>query len=81
MTKITLTNNFHNTSVNLNCEVLSHIHNEVVAYPNANQIKRAKRQLCGIKGCTCSGDSGVRGRQEFHGKRLFVDLSKLYQVG
>jgi hypothetical protein len=40
--KITLTNDFHNTSVNINCEVLCHIHNEATAYPTAGQIKKAK---------------------------------------
>ena len=53
--KITLTNNFHNTSVNLMVE------NDRLTL---NQIKRAKRQLCGCKGCCCSGEIGTRGTQD-----------------
>jgi hypothetical protein len=80
--KITLTNNFHNTSVNINCEVLSHIHNEATAYPTAGQIKKAKKALCGIDGCTCSGEDGTRGRQELpSGKRLVADCSAIYASG
>ena len=30
----------------------------------ANQVNRAKRTLCGIAGCTCSGDAGTRGQQD-----------------
>ena len=28
------------------------------------QVKRAKRELCGLSGCVCSGDLGTRGPQE-----------------
>jgi len=52
---ITLTNNFHNTTCRVNCEV------GLVLTPN--QRKRAWRKLCGIKGCTCSDATGTRGRQ------------------
>jgi len=52
--KITLTNDFHNTAINL--------------IPKNNklsvaQIKRARRALC-VNGCTCSSDFGTRGRQD-----------------
>lgn len=73
MKSVTLTNDFHNTSVRIRCEVLSHIHNEAMIYPTAGQIAKAKKALCGISGCTCSGDDGTRGRQEHNGKRLIVD--------
>ena len=76
MTLITLTNDFHHSSVNLRCEVLSHIHNVATAYPNAAQIKRAKKVLCGVDGCCCSNAAGIRGRQETsYGKKLEVDLT------
>jgi hypothetical protein len=78
MSTITLTNDFHNTTVTLRCEVLSHIHNVSTAYLSAGQIKRAKRELCGIAGCTCSGDAGLRGRQEHDGKRLEVNIDSLF---
>lgn len=78
MKLVTLTNDFHNTDVTLRCEVLSHIYGEATIYPSESQIKRAKRELCGIDGCTCSDAAGCRGPQEHNGKRLIVDVSKLY---
>ncbi len=54
MKKITLTNDFHNTELNVvpqNGKL------------SVSQIKRAKRALCGVSGCACSGDIGTRGRQ------------------
>ena len=78
MTTVTLRNDFHNSSVNLRCEVLSHIHNEATIYPTAGQIAKAKKALCDIDGCTCSGDAGTRGPQEHNGKRLIVDISSLF---
>ena len=77
--RITLRNDFHNSSININCEVLSHIHNVATAYPSLGQIKRAKRELCGIAGCTCSGDAGTRGPQALdNGKRLEVNIDAIY---
>jgi len=52
--KITLSNDFHNTEVT------------VLVKDNRltnRQIDRARRALCGIAGCTCSGATGTRGRQ------------------
>ena len=78
MQTVTLTNDFHGTSVNLRCEVLSHIHNVSTIYPSAGQVKKSKAALCGIAGCTCSGEDGTRGPQEHNGKRLVVDVSSVY---
>lgn len=52
--RITLTNDFHNTEavLRVNSESLS-----------PAQVKRAKRLLCGVEGCTCSGEAGERGAQ------------------
>jgi len=52
---ITLTNNFHGTSANIRAAIGDEL--------TASQIKRAKRELCGIHGCTCSGPAGARGKQ------------------
>ena len=53
--KITLKNDYHNTSVTLITKdnILSE-----------TQVKRAKRVLCGIHDCYCSGELGTRGEQE-----------------
>lgn len=50
---ITLTNDFHGTSVNLRPDDSYTL--------SALQVARARRALCGIKGCTCGGDLGERG--------------------
>ena len=77
--KITLTNEFHNSSVVLNADVRSHIHNLATAYLTKNQIKKAKSKLCGIAGCTCCGEVGTRGRQELqNGKRLEINIDSLF---
>ena len=55
MYKITLTNDFHNTSVTLRM---------ISRFPTANQVRRAKKALCGFRSCTCSGVLGTRGFQE-----------------
>jgi len=53
--EITLKNDFHNTSVTLRLRG---------NYPTASQVKRAKKVLCGISGCTCSNVMGMRGQQD-----------------
>ena len=52
---ITLTNNFHNTEINIRADVgdtLTH-----------SQVSRSRRALCGIADCSCSGREGTRGPQ------------------
>lgn len=79
--KITLKNDFHNSSVTLNAEVLSHVYHTATAYLSANQVKRAKQKLCGINGCTCSGDAGTRGVQQLeNGKRLEINIDSIYRA-
>ncbi len=53
---IELINDFHNSAVRLRvrgipCEL------------SAGQVRRAKRTLCGVGGCLCSGILGTRGIQ------------------
>ena len=79
MALVSLTNDFHGTTVRLRCETLSHIYGEVTIYPTPRQIQRTKRTLCPCRDCTCSGDAGNRGRQSHNGKRLIVDTSSLYR--
>jgi len=50
--KITLTNDFHNTSVNL--VVADHEGGDTVKI-SASQYYRARRELCGITDCCCGG--------------------------
>ena len=63
--KLTLSNDFHNTEITLNCkdDKLS-----------AGQVKRANRELCGMSDCCCSGDIGYRGPQDgFDGIEAIYD--------
>jgi len=53
---ITLRNDFHNTEIRLRADVGDEL--------TSAQIKRARNALCGIEGCTCSGDAGQRGKQD-----------------
>lgn len=55
--KIKLTNDFHNSEVTLTIR-----QDGTVSY---NQIKKARKSLCGCNDCLCSGDSGQRGQQEW----------------
>ena len=79
MRLVTITNDFHNSSVVLRCDVVQHIHNEKTIYPTKHQIKRAKKALCGIKGCACSNDVGIRGKQTLDDMPLIVDISNLWK--
>lgn len=54
-TTITLTNNFHETSVRLRMGDDGRL--------SPSQVRRAARVLCGISTCTCGGDLGQRGPQ------------------
>jgi hypothetical protein len=65
MKKITLRNDFHGTKINL-----IPVENRL----SAQQIKRAKRALCGIKHCACSGIAGTRGPQEIGGIEIIGDV-------
>ena len=55
MKKITLRNDFHNTEINL-------VPHDGKLSPS--QVARARRTLCGIENCCCSGDLGTRGPQD-----------------
>jgi len=54
--KIVLTNDFHNTSVSLIAKEGS-----IGPKLSKNQIKRARKTLCGMARCWCGGPAGERG--------------------
>lgn len=62
--KIKLTNSFHNTEVTLIAR-----DGEL----SARQVRRAKRELCGVRGCACSNELGVRGAQEIEVEIYWTD--------
>lgn len=60
---ITLTNDFHHSSISLK---------RSTAHPlSAREVARARRALCGINGCTCAGVAGTRGTQHLPDGRRF----------
>jgi len=54
--KYTFTNNFHDTQVTVIPKR---------GYLYERQIKRMQKELCGVAGCSCSGDTGIRGPQDW----------------
>lgn len=55
--KATLTNSFHRTD--LRAVVPEN------GWLTASQVRRVRRTLCGVAGCTCGDDLSMRGRQEW----------------
>ena len=53
--KITLKNDFHNTEITLIAK------NGMLS---TGQVKKSKKTLCGIAGCTCGDELGTRGNQD-----------------
>jgi len=53
--RVTLTNDFHHSAVTLMVGEDGKL--------NPGQVRRARRALCGISGCTCAGNLGERGPQ------------------
>ena len=66
--KVTLRNDLHNTSVTVRPKgtTIVEVGNVRVHYAilSVGQARRAKKALCGVKGCVCSGDLGLRGPQD-----------------
>jgi hypothetical protein len=54
--RVTLTNDFHHTTVTLNV-------NDESQELSPGQISRTRKALCGIDGCECGGVVGQRGPQ------------------
>lgn len=69
-TRIMLHNDFHNTrAIILVNEVLDHgLHCEVKL--TTSQSDRVRRRLCGLRECLCGG---IRGRQDYNGKSLYLN--------
>lgn len=53
---ITVKNSFHHTAVQIRAEIGDEL--------TASQIRRARKELCGIRGCLCGGPIGERGPQD-----------------
>lgn len=72
-TKITLSNSFHSTTVNLEVELEpTGNREEREGFLSAAQIKRAERALCGIGSCTCGRVAGIRGKQWLGRMQMFL---------
>ena len=64
MRTFTLRNDFHNTSVNVRCQGIQYTPYEIEITLSESQKKRTKKALCGVQGCTCSDETGMRGEQD-----------------
>ena len=80
--RITLTNNFHATSVTLIAE--EDTRNTFAGWLSPGQVKRARRDLCGCDGCQCGDDLGCRGPQHYaievqhdHDGKLIAKVTEL----
>ena len=56
MTTITLSNNFHNSTARVRVPDSGTL--------SVSQVRRVRRELCGIATCTCGGNLSERGPQE-----------------
>lgn len=62
---ITLRNNFHGTAVRLRASIGDTL--------TLAQLRRARRELCGIPTCVCGGGAGERGPQWHDGRRFDLE--------
>lgn len=77
--KVTLRNDFHKTEVTLKMKGL---------FPTPSQVKRSRKVLCGVTGCTCGDIMGMRGdqdaivgeRQEYSGGELIPSIRPLFKT-
>jgi hypothetical protein len=70
--KITLTNDFHNSKIVLRASKADPMR------ISECQRQRAKRKLCGISDCLCSGPLGTRGKQEVSLEAIYVRSTGKY---
>ena len=56
--KTIIRNDFHNTETVLNTKEVAGRY-----YLSHSQVLKARRELCGVAGCTCGGYLGQRGEQ------------------
>ena len=75
METITLTNEFHGTKVRLRPGPGVPGSSYQIATLSPSQVRRARRELCGIPDCTCGGAAGERGPQEYRGERVLIQPS------
>ena len=55
--KIILTNDFHDTEINILARIPAGSDQVLIT---RSQVQRARRVLCGVKGCTCGDVAGCR---------------------
>ena len=67
---ITITNDFHRTAIN--------VRPLITGYLSPRQVARVDRKLCGIKGCTCAGQSWGGYKVEFEDDGSAIVIAPLY---
>ena len=72
-TTMNLRNDFHNTSTTIRVEA-----GELLS---RRRVRAIEHRLCGIGGCTCSDDLGIRGAQgEWHGLTFAAGTERTIRV-
>ncbi len=64
--KIRLSNDFHGSEVVARAKVICESGQLIICELSARQVKHVQQKLCGVSGCSCSGDLGTRGRQYYN---------------
>jgi len=58
--KLVLKNDFHNTEATFRVQHNGEVEIDDIITLSANQIRKSQKLLCGIDGCSCSGELGTR---------------------
>lgn len=74
MSKITLINDYHNTTTNV---IYKKTPNHR-PYLTANQVNRAEKALCGMSDCKCGGVRGGKWALDYNGDGAWLQLSYDY---
>jgi hypothetical protein len=73
--KITLTNSFHNSEINIIAKKIeTTFYGETDIYVSQSQMNRIRKKLCGIKGCYCRKVDGSSVKK-WSGQLLNIDGS------
>lgn len=75
MPLFTLRNDFHNSTTTIRCEGKLIGDDEIELQLSKGQIRKAKSDLCGTDGCTCSNAAGMRGENRTDdGRRITFNM-------
>lgn len=65
MAEYRLSNDFHNSETSIRVLIGDRL--------TRDRVRRIKRRLCGVSGCTCGDELGTRGRQPDNGNLVLIN--------